>query len=68
VTKLNANVCAQLERAAELLREVASRPNYRVGRGASPKKGDVDEFIDVAASLEAIVKREKRISRPSTGE
>jgi hypothetical protein len=66
VTKLNANVCAQIERAAELLREVATRSNRRVGRGAPVDKGDVDELIDVAASLEAIVKREKRFSTSSS--
>ena len=66
MAKLNANVCAQLERAAELLREAATRHKDRVGRGGSPTRPKADEFIDVAASLEAIVKRERGISFPPT--
>lgn len=66
VAKLNENVCAQIERAAELLREAATRRKGKLGRGATPNPPDVDEFIDVAASLEAIVKRERRISHPPT--
>jgi hypothetical protein len=62
VAKLNENVCEQIERAAELLREVATRHKGKVGRGAPPNTPNAEEFIDVAASLEAIVKRERRIS------
>jgi hypothetical protein len=61
VAKLNENVCEQIERAAELLREVATRHKGKVGRGAPPNTPNAEEFIDVAASLEAIVKRERRI-------
>lgn len=62
VAKLNENVCTQIERAAELLREAATRQKGKVGRGAKPNPTDIDELIDVAASLEAIVKRERQIS------
>lgn len=62
MAKLNENVCTQIERAAELLREAATRQKGKVGRGAKPNPTDIDELIDVAASLEAIVKRERQIS------
>ena len=67
MTKLNENICDQLERAAQLLREVAVSHARAVGRGGSPTRSTATEFIDVAASLEAIVKREKRMSRTSAG-
>jgi len=66
MTRLNENICDQLERAAELLREVAVSHPRGIGRGASSTRSTM-EFIDVAASLEAIVKREKRMSRTSAG-
>jgi hypothetical protein len=67
MTKLNENICDQLERAAALLRKVAGSYPRGVGRGATPTRSTTMEFIDVAASLEAIVKREKRMSRTSAG-
>jgi hypothetical protein len=61
VTKLNANICAQIERAAQLLRDSAAR--YRrsnVRSDIEPKRPDRQEFVDTAASLEALVKRSRR--------
>ena len=56
MTKLNANICAQVERAAQLLRAVATTT---MGNKL-PKRPDLQEFVDTAASLEAIVKRSRR--------
>ena len=61
MTKLNDNICAQIERAAQLLRESAAR--YRrgkAGKGTEPNRPDRQEFVDTAASLEALVKRSRR--------
>lgn len=66
VAKLNENVCAQIERAAELLRQAATRHRGKIGQAATLNPPNADEFIDVAASLEAIVKRERRIAHPPT--
>jgi len=62
VPKLNENICAQIERAAHLLRAVAAKAtNSRpVGRGGVPNRPDLQEFVDTAASLEALVKRSRR--------
>ena len=62
VPKLNENICAQIERAAELLRAVAARKvtAKQVGRGGVPNRPDLQEFVDTAASLEALVKRSRR--------
>ena len=61
MVKLNENVCAQIERAAQLLREVATGHTGKAGRRALMREPDVEEIIDVAASLEAIVKRAKDV-------
>ena len=60
--KLNENVCAQIERAAQLLRAVAAKgtSSKQAGRGEVPNRLDLQEFVDTAASLEAIVKRSRR--------
>ena len=60
--KLNENICAQIERAAQLLRAVATKgtTSKQVGRGRVPNRPDLQEFVDTAASLEAIVKRSRR--------
>ena len=60
--KLNENICAQIERAAQLLRAVAAKgtTSKQVGRGGVPNRPDLQEFVDTAASLEAIVKRSRR--------
>ena len=60
--KLNENLCAQMERAAQLLRAVAAKGTTprQVGRGGVPNRPDLQEFVDTAASLEAIVKRSRR--------
>ena len=60
--KLNENVCAQIERAAQLLQAVAAKGTTprQVGRGGVPNRPDLQEFVDTAASLEAIVKRSRR--------
>src|SRR6478735_8269567 len=57
VPKLNENICAQIERAAHLFRAVAAKAiNSRpVGRGGVPNRPDRQEFVDTAASLEALV-------------
>lgn len=61
MAKLNDNVCAQIERAAEILRDVATKPLGRAGAEGSEHKSPIRrEYIDVAASLEALVKLEKR--------
>jgi len=62
---LNENICAQIERAAQLLRDVAAkRTNARQdGTGGVPNRRDLQEFVDTAASLEALVKRGRRYSR-----
>ena len=63
VTKLNENICAQIERAAELLRGVVvtRTTTRRVGRGGvPPNRPDLQEFVDTAAALEALVKRSRR--------
>jgi len=67
VRTLNENICAQIERAAQLLRAVAAAATGReVERGGIPKRPDLQEFVDTAASLEALVKRSKRNSgRPT---
>ena len=61
MAKLNDNVCAQIERAAEILRDVATKPPGRaVAEGSGHKRPIRHEYIDLAASLEALVKLEKR--------
>jgi len=62
VPKLSENICAQIERAAQLLRAVAAkgRTSRQVGRGGVPNRPDLQEFVDTAASLEALVKRSRR--------
>jgi len=62
VTKLNENICAQIERAAQLLRVVAAKGKTpkQVGRGGVPNRPEPQEFVDTAASLEALVKRSRR--------
>jgi hypothetical protein len=62
VPKLNENICAQIERAAQLLRAVAGKKitARAVGRGGVPNRPDLQEFVDTAASLEALVKRSRR--------
>jgi hypothetical protein len=62
VTKLNENICAQIERAAQLLRAVVANKTTarQVGRGGVPNRPDLQEFVDTAASLEALVKRSRR--------
>ena len=62
VTKLNENICAQIERAAELLRAAAANrtTTKQVGRGGVPNRPELQEFVDTAASLEALVKRVRR--------
>jgi len=62
VTKLNENICAQIELAAQLLRGVAAKgaTSKQVGRGGVPNRPDLQEFVDTAASLEALVKRSRR--------
>jgi len=59
VPKLNENICAQIERAAQLLRAAAANgtPSREGGQGGVPKRPDLQEFVDTAASLEALVKR-----------
>ena len=54
--KLSENICAQIERAAQLLRAVAAKAtNSRpVGRGGVPNRPDLQEFVDTAAPLEAL--------------
>jgi hypothetical protein len=62
VTKLNDNVCAQVERAAQLLRWVAAskQTGSKVPIVGLPKHPDVQEFVDTAASLEALIRRSRR--------
>jgi hypothetical protein len=62
VPKLNENICAQIERAAQLLRGIAGKKitARQVGRGGVPNRPDLQEFVDTAASLEALVKRSRR--------
>ena len=63
VARLNENVCAQIERAAKLLRAVAAEKATaakQIGKGAVPNRPDVQKFVDTAASLEALVKRSRR--------
>ena len=60
--KLNENIYAQIERAAQLLRAVAAKgtTSKQVGRGGVPNRPDLQEIVDTAASLEALVKRSRR--------
>jgi len=53
MTKLNENICAQIELAAQLLRGVAAKgaTSKQVGRGGVPNRPDLQEFVDTAASL-----------------
>ena len=62
MTKLNENICAQIERAAQLLRAVAAKGKTpkQVGRGGVPNRPEPQEFVDTAASLKALVKRSRR--------
>ena len=48
MAKLNDNVCAQIERAAEILRDVATKPLGRAGAEGSEHKSPIRrEYIDV---------------------
>lgn len=60
--KLNENICAQIERAAQLLRAAAATKATarQAGRGGVLNRPDLQEFVDTAASLEALVKRSRR--------
>lgn len=61
MTKLNENICEQIERAAQLLRDSAARyRRSKVDSGNGAKRPDRQEFVDTAASLEALVKRSRR--------
>jgi len=59
VTKLNETICDQIERAAELLRAAAANrtTTKQFGKGGVPNRPELQEFVDTAASLEALVKR-----------
>jgi len=61
----NDNICAQIERAAQLLRAAADKRTTakQMGRGEVPNRPDLQEFFDTAASLEALVKRLRRRPR-----
>ena len=62
VLKLNENICEQIERAAQLLRDAAARSagSKRASGDAASKRPARQEFVDTAASLEAMVKRSRR--------
>ena len=47
VPKLSENICAQIERAAQLLRAVAAKgeTSKQVGRGGVPNRPDLQEFV-----------------------
>jgi hypothetical protein len=62
VAKLNENVCAQIERAAKLLRTAAAEraTPKQLGRRGVSARPSFQEFVDTAAALEALIKRSRR--------
>ena len=70
MTKLNENICAQIERAAQLLRAVAAKGKTpkQVGRGGVPNRPELQESVERFGQIALVFRNSLDDLARSTGQ